>query len=158
MDTNQGTTGSEENNPAQQSQCTPITNQMRCLNNRQIMELKTQAEGWQLTSDKGITTLKREFRFKDFKMAMQFAERVGSLAGMQGHYPRLTVIPKKVVVEWGTPVLGGLHPNDFIMAMRTNDLHSRWELISGQKDVVQEASEESFPASDSPSWRNSRRD
>lgn len=140
-----------------EQRCMLLTSQTQQLSGREVSILLRQVNTWRPVTASGIKLLRREFTFGDFKEAMLFANKVAELANTQGHYPRLTVTPRKVVVEWGSPVIGGLHRNDFIMASRTDDLCSRWDVISGRKDVVQEASEESFPASDSPSWADSRR-
>jgi len=62
--------------------------------------------------------LEREFRFKNFRRAMSFAQAVGTVAEEQQHHPDLCVGWGYVRVSLLTHAIDGLHENDFIMAAR----------------------------------------
>ncbi|GLV48014.1 4a-hydroxytetrahydrobiopterin dehydratase [Thermus sp. LT1-2-5] len=66
--------------------------------------------------------LAKVFRFKDFREALAFANRVGELAEAQGHHPRLTVEWGRVEVEWWTHSAGGITAKDEEMARLTDAL------------------------------------
>jgi 4a-hydroxytetrahydrobiopterin dehydratase len=70
----------------------------------------------------GGKRLEREFRFKDFRSALEFANRVGALADAEDHHPDLHVAWGKVGVVLWTHVAGGLTENDFILAARIDAL------------------------------------
>ncbi len=49
---------------------------------------------WTLTEHDGIPRLERTFRFKDYRQALAFTQRIGDLAEEEGHHPAM-------LVEWG---------------------------------------------------------
>jgi 4a-hydroxytetrahydrobiopterin dehydratase len=67
-------------------------------------------------------TLRRGFRFANFRDAYGFATRVALLAEEQGHHPDMEVGWGRVVVALTTHAAGGLTDNDFIMAARIDRL------------------------------------
>lgn len=62
--------------------------------------------------------LKRKFRFKDFKQAMEFVNKVAYLAEEEGHHPDIKVNYNKVTLELTTHAIPGLSENDFIVAAK----------------------------------------
>ena len=69
-----------------------------------------------------VTLLRREFRFGDFKEALEFAVRVGALAEKQQHHPDLHVAWGSCRVEIWTHKIGGLTESDFIFAAKCDRL------------------------------------
>jgi 4a-hydroxytetrahydrobiopterin dehydratase len=65
-----------------------------------------------------IKKLSREFKFKDFKEAMAFVNRVADIAEAEGHHPDIYVFYNLVRLELSTHAIGGLSENDFIVASR----------------------------------------
>jgi 4a-hydroxytetrahydrobiopterin dehydratase len=63
-------------------------------------------------------TIGREFRFKDFRQAMGFVNRVAGIATIQDHHPDLFISYNKVQVTLSTHKAGGLTSNDFIVAAK----------------------------------------
>ena len=60
--------------------------------------------------------LEKEFKFKNFKEALDFTNKAGQLAERQGHHPDIYLAWGKVKIELWTHKIGGLHENDFILA------------------------------------------
>jgi 4a-hydroxytetrahydrobiopterin dehydratase len=66
--------------------------------------------------------LEKEFRFKDFRQALEFTNRVGELAEEVGHHPDLHLAWGKVKVIVWTHKIGGLHEADFVFAAKVDAL------------------------------------
>jgi 4a-hydroxytetrahydrobiopterin dehydratase len=80
--------------------------------------LMEQVPGWELTDNK----LTRRFKFRDFKEAMGFVNRVAGLAEAEGHHPDINISWNRVRLDLTTHAIKGLSENDFIMAAKTNEL------------------------------------
>ena len=130
--------------------CEEITGDETPLSQDSIDEYMDEIFNWTVITRDGAERLTRRFKFEDFKEAMLFSQKVNERATAQEHYPRLEIDDNFVTVQWYTRAIGGLSKNDFIMAAKTEDIFDRWLEITGEKDVVQQESEESFPASDPP--------
>ena len=89
-------------------------------NPKEINELKAKIPAWQIVERDGVKRLKREFEFEDFKQALAFTNRVGDIAEQENHHPKLVTEWGEVTVSWWSHEAGGLQPNDFPMAARTD--------------------------------------
>ena len=78
---------------------------------------------WSIAVVDNIMRLNREFDFKSFEQAMAFSNRVGGIAEAAGHHPAILTEWGKVTVTWWSHKIRGLHKNDLIMAVRTDDVY-----------------------------------
>lgn len=76
----------------------------------------------EMVKDTAVLQLKRVFKFKNFKDAMAFSNRLAELAEREGHHPAILTEWGKVTVYWWSHSIKGLHKNDFIMAVKTDEL------------------------------------
>jgi 4a-hydroxytetrahydrobiopterin dehydratase len=133
-------------------QCVPCRGGVPPLTDPEIDALRLNTPMWDVVDVGGVRQLRRTFAFDAYPDALAFTMRVGQLAQQQDHHPTIITRYRSVTLEWYTHAVKGLHRNDFIMAAKSDDAYFRLLDESRAKSVVQEASEESFPASDSPGW------
>jgi len=63
----------------------------------------------------------KRFKFKDFKEALSFVNKVGAIAENEGHHPDIHLLDYKfVAIDLTTHAIGGLSQNDFIVAAKIN--------------------------------------
>jgi 4a-hydroxytetrahydrobiopterin dehydratase len=74
---------------------------------------------WQIVEDHHLL---KEYRFKDFRQALAFTNKVGELAEQIGHHPDLHLAWGKVGVTIWTHKIGGLSESDFIFAAKVDAL------------------------------------
>jgi 4a-hydroxytetrahydrobiopterin dehydratase len=67
--------------------------------------------------------LLRDFRFKNFKEALAFVNRVGALAESEGHHPDIFLHNwNRVQVTLSTHAIKGLSENDYIVAAKIDTI------------------------------------
>jgi 4a-hydroxytetrahydrobiopterin dehydratase len=66
--------------------------------------------------------LEKEFKFKDFRAALDFTNRIGELAEREQHHPDLYLAWGKVRVTLWTHKINGLAESDFVMAAKIEKL------------------------------------
>ncbi|MEW6035815.1 MAG: 4a-hydroxytetrahydrobiopterin dehydratase [Candidatus Micrarchaeota archaeon] len=80
--------------------------------------LKQVDAGWSLAGGR----IAREFRFRDFREAMSFVNKVAGIAEAEGHHPDIHIRWNRVRLEIFTHAINGLHENDFIVAAKIDAL------------------------------------
>ena len=69
--------------------------------------------------------IEREFKFRDFKEAMEFVNKVAAIAEEEGHHPNIYLYSwNKVRLELYTHAIGGLHEN--LGAVSDKEVWSRY--------------------------------
>lgn len=105
-----------------QQQCEACSWDAPHITEAEIEEYKKQIPEWQIVERDGIMQLERIYKFRNFKQALDFTNKVGEIAEEAGHHPALLTEWGKVTVTWWSHEMKGLHKNDFILAARTDEV------------------------------------
>ncbi|MGM0481432.1 MAG: 4a-hydroxytetrahydrobiopterin dehydratase [Pseudomonadota bacterium] len=100
--------------------CEPCQGDVPKVTNDEMKELMQDIPQWNTVTEDGVHKLKRTYKFKNFRHALSFTNRVGELAESEQHHPEITTEWGKTTVTWWTHAIDGLHRNDFIMAAKTD--------------------------------------
>jgi len=99
---------------------TPCRGGVPPLTAQQAEELRGQSPEWALVDD--AHRIERTFRFRDFREALTFVQKVGEVAETEGHHPDISFGWGYATVSLRTKKIKGLHENDFIMATKIDQL------------------------------------
>ncbi len=99
--------------------CVPCRGDVPPLEGTELDELSRQVPEWEVVDEHH---LKREFRFGNFREALDFVNRVGALAEEQGHHPDIELGWGRVGVMIFTHKIDGLTESDFILAAKVDRL------------------------------------
>ncbi len=102
--------------------CKPVPTGTVPISRKEAEALLLQVPAWSL----GNKEIMREFRFGDFRKAMEFVNNTASIANEQDHHPDISISYNKVRLTLSTHKIGGLSLNDFIMAAKI-------DLLAGQQ-------------------------
>ncbi len=101
--------------------CVPCRGGVPPLKGQELKKLLESVPEWTVANEHD---LHREFRFPDFKQALDFVNRVGVVAEEQGHHPDILLAWGKAGITLWTHKIDGLTESDFIMAAKIDRLQS----------------------------------
>ena len=99
-------------------ECEPCQGGIPPLKGRPLQNLLAAVDnGWQLV---GVHHLEKEYKFGDFREALDFTNLVGEMAERQDHHPDIYLAWGRVKVTIWTHKIDGLTESDFVFAARTD--------------------------------------
>jgi 4a-hydroxytetrahydrobiopterin dehydratase len=101
--------------------CVPCRGGVPALQGKALAALARELPEWQVVDEHH---LRRGFKFRDFRTALDFVNRVGELAEQQGHHPDLFLAWGRVDVTTWTHKINGLTESDFILAAKIDRLYT----------------------------------
>ena len=99
--------------------CVPCRGGVPPLRGKELEKFNAAVPKWTVTNGHHIH---REFRFPDFKQALEFVNRVGEIAENEGHHPDILLAWGKAEITLWTHKIDGLTESDFIMAAKIDRL------------------------------------
>jgi len=95
--------------------CVPCRGGVPPLTAEEILPLHAEVQQWAVINSHH---LEREFKFPDFKAALEFVNKAGAIAEEQGHHPDIYLAWGKVRITIWTHKIEGLTESDFILAAK----------------------------------------
>jgi 4a-hydroxytetrahydrobiopterin dehydratase len=99
--------------------CVPCRGDTSPLKGDGLLGLAAQVPDWEVVDEHHLG---RRFRFKNFREALRFVNRVGELAEEQGHHPDVTFGWGYADVTVWTHKIDGLTESDFVFAAKVDAL------------------------------------
>ena len=106
--------------PLHEKHCVPCEGKVPPLSTNEEERLLNEIH-WDISRE-GVHRIRKTYKFKDFKEAMEFVNRVAQVAEEENHHPNLSISYNRVSVELYTHAVEGLSENDFIMAAKIDHL------------------------------------
>lgn len=106
-------------NALAQKECVPCKGGHPPLKGPELGKLAGQLSGWQVVNEHH---LEREYKFKNFKDALAFTNKVGELAESVNHHPDIYLAWGKVKLTLWTHTIDGLTESDFVFAAKVDEL------------------------------------
>ena len=101
-----------------QKECIPCRGGVPPLKGKELtVLLEKLGGGWTIA---GEHHLEKEYKFKNFREALDFTNRVGEIAEAQGHHPDIYLAWGKVKITLWTHKIDGLTESDFILAAKAD--------------------------------------
>lgn len=85
---------------------------------QEVSEMIKQIPDWFIVGNK----ITKDFKFPDFKTALEFVNKIGQLAENEGHHPDILLSWGKVNITLTTHDTNGLTEKDFLLATKIDQL------------------------------------
>lgn len=118
-----------------QISCTPCHAGEAAVSDEEIAVLHPFIPAWKIVDEEEGRRLRNTFTFDDEETARAFVGAVDELARKEDHHPVLDRRGDRVTVDWWTHSLRDLHPNDFIMAAKTDGAYTL-TVVGAEGDMV----------------------
>ena len=107
-------------NELSRQQCAPCRGGVPPLKGSELVALHQKLEaGWTIVSEHH---LEKDYRFEDFRQALDFTNKVGEMAEEQNHHPDIFLAWGHVKVSIWTHKIEGLTESDFVFAAKVDAL------------------------------------
>lgn len=104
-------------------ECVPCRGGTPPLKGQELTDLlKKLGDGWEIREEHH---LEKEYRFGDFRKALDLTVRIGEMAERQGHHPDIYLAWGKVRLTIWTHKINGLTESDFIFAAKSDDIFEK---------------------------------
>jgi 4a-hydroxytetrahydrobiopterin dehydratase len=101
-----------------QKECVPCKGGVPPLKGVELTRLLAELGGeWNIVAEHH---LEKEYRFKNFREALNFTIKIGELAEAQGHHPDIYLAWGKVKLTVWTHKIDGLTESDFVFAAKAD--------------------------------------
>ena len=101
-------------------ECKEAPRNMVALKGKDLERFKRElGNAWKMVKKQ---RLEKQIKFKDFKGALAFTNRVGRIAEKQGHHPDIFLTYGEVRLQIWTHSAKGLTESDFVLAAKIGEL------------------------------------
>ena len=105
-----------EKNELPKTKCEPCSGNTPKLNFEEISKYLSELDEWSVNDNQEM--IFKKFKFNNFNKALDFTNKVGELADIEGHHPDISVGWGYCLVMVHTHAIKGLSINDFILASK----------------------------------------
>lgn len=103
-----------------ENKCIPCSIGTLPLETKDIEEYMVQLDDeWKVIHNHHI---ERQFKFKNFKEALEYTNKIGELAEKEGHHPDIYLSWGRVKLTLFTHKIDGLSISDFVFAAKVDEL------------------------------------
>jgi 4a-hydroxytetrahydrobiopterin dehydratase len=103
-----------------EKECVPCKGGVPSLKGEALQKVSHELNGgWKVINEHH---LEKEYKFKNFREALDFTNKVGELAESQGHHPDIYLAWGQVKLTVWTHKIDGLTESDFVLAAKADKL------------------------------------
>ena len=85
-----------------QEECGPCKSGAPQVSPEEMRQLMAMVQDWNVKERDGVLQLEKSYKFRNFRQALEFTDKVGEIAEAAGHHPALLTEWGKVTVTWWT--------------------------------------------------------